>query len=79
MSLHTALQFDNHIEWLQFLVKPLLLEQWGLEAEGEIWFQGMVCLALHCHMLPSLLPQLCMDTLKMGYAWPDVAPHGLAC
>ena len=40
----TASQLDKHVEWLQFLVRPLLLEQWGLEAEGEIWYQGMACL-----------------------------------
>ena len=39
----TASQLDDHVRWLQFLVRPLLLEQWGLEAYGEIWYQGMVC------------------------------------
>ena len=39
-----ASQLDNHVEWLQFLVGPLLLEQWGLEAHGEIWYRGMACI-----------------------------------
>ena len=35
-----ALQICDYAAWLQFLVRPLLLEQWGLEAQGEIWYQG---------------------------------------
>ena len=31
-------ELEDEIKWLQFLVRPLLLEQWGLEVQGEVWF-----------------------------------------
>lgn len=39
-----CIELDDETEWLQFLVRTLLLEQWGLEVQGEVWFQGTVCL-----------------------------------
>ena len=68
-SCTAALQYTDYVttqaevEWLQFLVRPLLLEQWGLEAEGEIWFQGMVCLEHDpCLALPTCELQFCLRT-----------------
>ena len=50
-----TLQFYDYVEWLQFLVRPLLMEQWGLEAQGEIWYQGTVCVPCLCiACLPSV-------------------------
>ena len=79
MSQHTALQFDNHIKWLQFSVKPLLLEQWGRRQKGRRGFKAwsaLLCIAIVC---PQYCLRLCMDTSKMGYLWPDVAPHWSMC
>ena len=33
-------QVDQPVEWLQWLVSELLLTQWGLELEGDLWFRG---------------------------------------
>ena len=43
LQIYDSAEIETQMWWLQFLVKSLLLEQWGLEAEGEIWFKGMVC------------------------------------
>lgn len=52
LQYHDMVSINRQVEWLHFLVRALLLEQWGLEAQGEIWFQGKVCLTYV--MLPCI-------------------------
>ncbi len=56
MQAHEFVNLGDIVKWLQFLVGPLLLEQWGLEAQGEIWFQGLPLSTSSCRAFPALRP-----------------------
>ena len=70
------MQVDQPVEWLHWLVSELLLTQWGLELEGDLWYRGDYAVHREVVKLPSAIDSNCQwQQYSFKRVWHQASLH----